>query len=165
MNVKCIFNPGVGLAYYIQNIKTGEQIKASTLTIRDVEQKPHRSPKGTKSENAFFKMKSGTKKKGFIYYIFKNSIQFPQCISDDGVWLFTGKKANGDMLPRIADVLKKNNKEDEESKGSSEVRYKIENIDEDISMSDEKIEEAMNITNEDDFASENLLSILGKDNI
>jgi hypothetical protein len=165
MNVRCLFNPGVGLAYFIQNIKTGEQIKASTLTIRDVEQKPHRSPKGTPASGEFFKMKSGTKKSGFTYYIFKNSIQFPQCISDDGVWLFTGKKANGDILPRIADVLKKNNKEEESSSsGNSEVRYKIEQLD-DISMSDEKIEEAMNITNEDDFSSDSLLSILGKDNI
>lgn len=100
--VRTLYNPGVGMRYNITNVDTGEVIVASTLTVRDVDQKPWRSPKGTENGKEFFKMKIGTKRDGFTYIKFINSIKNEKCLSEDGVWEFNGVRPDGSALPLLS---------------------------------------------------------------
>lgn len=99
--VRTLYNPAVGCRYYIVNRRTGKKFIASTLTVRDKEQKPWRSPKGTPFGQEFFKMKLGSKKEGFEYIIFMNSSMNKECVSDDKKWEFTGESPNGTVIPRL----------------------------------------------------------------
>lgn len=101
--IRTLYNPKVGCSYVVVNVNTGERSQGSTLTIRDHDQKPWRSPKSTPSGEEFFKMKSGTKRGGFVYYKFMNSINNPKCLSEDGVWEFIGLRTNGEVLQRVED--------------------------------------------------------------
>lgn len=104
---RTIYNPKVGCAYKMRNTQTGEILIGSTLTIRDPDQKPWRSPKDTPQGQEFFKMKSGTKREGFTYYKFMNSNQNSQCLSEDGVWEFIGQTAEGYDINKINDQKEK----------------------------------------------------------
>ena len=112
--IRTLYNPGVGMRYNITNTETGEVAVASTLTTRDVDQKPWRSPKGTDTGQEFFKMKLGTKKDGFKYIKFINSIKNERCVSEDGKWEFNGVRPDGSTLPLLSiserDIVVKNKK-------------------------------------------------------
>ena len=84
--IRTLYNPGVGMRYNIRNLVTGLIEIASILTVRDVEQKPWRSPKGTPAGQEFFKMKLGSKKTGFTIIKFMNSVRNDKCVSEDGQW-------------------------------------------------------------------------------
>jgi hypothetical protein len=158
--IRTIYNPGVGIVYKITNRKTGEQIEASTLTTRDAEQKPWRSPRGTKEGEEFFKMKSGTKKSGFTYFKFMNSIKNTECLTHDGEWLFTGLKPNGTVIPKLMDIVKKEKKEEVSEISGNQIRYTVEKIDDTIAMSEENIKEKVESINTDDFSDLGQLSQL-----
>lgn len=120
-SVRTIYNPKVGCQYIIENVQTGERMVASTLTIRDPEQTPWRSPKSTPPGQEFFKMKSGTKRGGFTYYKFMNSIQNVDCISEDGQWKFIGQRPDGEIVPRVIDVCKNKEKDNKSTKAMTAV--------------------------------------------
>lgn len=103
-SIRTLYNPAVGCQYLIKNLETGNIETASTLTIRDVEQKPWRSPKGTPAGEEFFKMKMGKKKTGFTYIKFINSSLCDKCISEDGKWEFLAETPSGKKLPRLSHV-------------------------------------------------------------
>lgn len=164
--IRTIYNPGVGIVYFIKNTKTGEEIEASTLTTRDADQKPWRSPRGTLEGQEFFKMKSGSKKIGFSYYTFMNSIKNDQCLSSDGEWLFTARKPSGNIIQKLVDIIKKEKVASTESEFSgNQIRYKVDKINtESIPMSDESIKEKINSISTDDFsANDQLLELLSKE--
>jgi hypothetical protein len=100
--IRTLYNPGVGMRYNIKNTKTGETQVASTLTVRDVDQKPWRSPKGTPAGQEFFKMKLGSKKEGFSFIKFMNSIKNTKCLSEDGQWEFVGERPDGSTIPLLS---------------------------------------------------------------
>ncbi len=160
--IRVIFNPGVGISYIITNKKTGEKRNISTLSSRDVDQKPWRSPRGTAQGQEFFKAKSGKKKTGFTYYKFMNSIQHPECLSDDGIWLFDGVKTDGTILPRLSEIVKKEKAPVPES-GSNVIRAIVEKVDTSVAMTNEVIKEKVESITVDDFsASEQLLELLSE---
>ncbi len=100
--IRTLYNPGVGMRYNIKNLKTGSVEIASTLTVRDVDQKPWRSPKGTPAGQEFFKMKLGSKKTGFSVMKFMNSVRNDKCISEDGQWEFVGERPDGSVIPLLS---------------------------------------------------------------
>jgi hypothetical protein len=100
--VRTIFSPGVAMVYTIHNLKTGEDHPAATCGVKDVDCKPWRSPKGTAQGKEFFKMKLGSKKKGFEIITFLNSSLHSQCLSEDGEWEFRGLRPDGGILPRLS---------------------------------------------------------------
>ncbi len=152
--IRTVFNPGVGIVYIIENTKTGEKIKASTLTTRDVDQKPWRSPRGTSEGQEFFKMKSGNKKKGFSYYKFMNSIKHETCLSEDGNWLFIGLKPDGVIIPKLIEMVKKERTAtDVPEIGSNVVRSRVEKIDTAAPMSSQRIKEKIESISVDDFSA------------
>jgi hypothetical protein len=151
--IRTVYNPGVGISYIIKNSKTGEKIKASTLTTRDADQKPWRSPRGTPEGQEFFKMKSGNKKKGFTYYKFMNSIQHETCLSEDGIWMFTGLKSDGSVIPKISEIVKKERSADLPETGSNVVRSKVEKVDTAAPMSNRHIKEKIESISIDDFSA------------
>jgi hypothetical protein len=159
--IRVAYNPGVGIAYIITNKLTGEKRNVSTLSSRDIEQKPWRSPQGTPHGEEFFKVKSGKKKAGFTYYKFMNSAQLSECLSDDGVWLFSGLKPDGTILPRLDTIIKKEKTVTEVSEGSSNiVRSTVEKVD-NIVMNEEVIKEKVESISVDDFsASEQINELL-----
>ena len=119
--IRTLYNPKVGCAYVLINTSTGERSQGSTLTIRDNDQKPWRSPKSTPQGEEFFKMKSGTKREGFSYYKFMNSIIHPKCLSEDGVWEFIGVRPNGQALTRV----EYNPQDNENDKGDTVVSLNL----------------------------------------
>jgi hypothetical protein len=102
--IRTIYSPGVAMVYIIHNLKTGEDHKASTCGVKDIECKPWRSPKGTPHGKEFFKMKLGNKKNGFQIITFLNSSIYNQCISEDGEWEFKGIRPDGGILQKVAEV-------------------------------------------------------------
>jgi hypothetical protein len=159
--IRTTYNPGVGIVYIIENTKTGEKIKASTLTTRDADQKPWRSPRGTPEGQEFFKMKSGNKKKGFSYYKFMNSIKHETCLSEDGNWLFTGLKPDGTVIPKLTDIVKKERTTTELPEiGSNVVRSKVEKVDTAAPMTTERIKEQIESISVDDFSAADQLQEL-----
>lgn len=100
--VRTLYNPGVGMRYNVKNLKTNEIEVASTLTVRDVDQKPWRSPKGTPAGQEFFKMKMGSKKEGFVILKFMNSVKNSKCLSEDGNWEFIGERPDGSTVPLLS---------------------------------------------------------------
>lgn len=157
--IRTNYNPGVGIVYIIKNTKTGELIKASTLTTRDDDQKPWRSPRSTIEGQEFFKAKSGSKKKGFTYYKFMNSIKNKQCLSEDGLWLFTGLKPDGTTIPKIIDTIKFD-KKSLPTIISNIVRSKVEKIDTVAIMSADHIKEKIDSISMDDFSADDHLQQL-----
>ena len=107
---RTIYNPKVGCKYRIRNVQTGEILIGSTLTIRDPDQKPWRSPKDTPQGHEFFKMKTGTKREGFTYYKFMNSNLNGKCLSEDGQWEFVGQTGDGYDINKVNEL--KNKKEE-----------------------------------------------------
>lgn len=105
--IRTLYNPAVGCRYLIKNTKTGDIESASTLTVRDVDQKPWRSPKGTPAGEEFFKMKIGKKQTGFTYIKFINSALNEKCLSDDGEWEFLAQTPDGKKLPKLTTGKKK----------------------------------------------------------
>lgn len=99
--VRTLYRTAVGVNYIIKNLKTNEEIVATTLNNRDKDRRPWRSPKGTPPGQEFFWMKLGNSKKGFIYIKFMNSSLNDRCLSDDGVWEFIGRRPNGQILPKL----------------------------------------------------------------
>jgi hypothetical protein len=151
------FNPGVGLCYFITEIKTGKQVRAATLCVRDDDQRPWRSSRSCPDKKMWFKMKIGTKRDGFTYIKFMNSNQHSKCLSEDGVYEFTGLKLNGDFLPRLSEIPKKKKVINEETLiNNNQVRYKIENGDNSV-MSSEKIQENVQKSILDDFTNDTQL--------
>lgn len=108
--IRTLYNPAVGCKYLIKNTKTGAIESASTLTVRDVDQKPWRSPKGTPVGEEFFKMKIGKKQTGFTYIKFINSALNEKCLSDDGEWEFMAETPDGKKLPKLTVGQKKSTK-------------------------------------------------------
>jgi len=158
--IRTTYNPGVGIVYKITNTETGEQIEASTFTTRDADQKPWRSPRGTKEGEEFFKMKSGTKKVGFTYYKFMNSVKNNKCLSSDGKWEFTGLKPNGIIIPKLTEIVKKEkSKEETQENSRSEIRYKVEKI-EVPNVIDKKLKEKIESISADDFSNNDQLTQL-----
>ena len=100
--IRTLYNPGVGMRYNIRNTVTGLVEVASTLTVRDVDQKPWRSPKGTPAGQEFFKMKLGSKKTGFSVIKFMNSVRNDKCVSEDGQWEFVGERPDGSVVPLLS---------------------------------------------------------------
>lgn len=161
--IRTTYNPGVGIAYIITNRKNGETVNISTLSSRDVDQKPWRSPRGTPQGEEFFKAKSGKKKTGFTYYKFMNSVQHVECISDDGVWLFTGQKPDGTILTKLTNIIKKEKQAVAPVIGNNTVRSLVESIDSNVVMSDVTIKEKVESISVDDFSSsEQLLELLSE---
>ena len=99
--IRTLYNPSVGCQYLIKNLETNDIVKASTLTVRDSDQKPWRSPKGTPPGQEFFKVKMGRKQTGFTYIKFINSSLYEKCISDDGKWEFLAQTPDGKILPKL----------------------------------------------------------------
>lgn len=161
--IRTIYNPGVGIVYLIENTKTGEKIKASTLTTRDVDQKPWRSPRGTPDGQEFFKMKSGNKKRGFSYYKFMNSVKNEKCLSEDGNWMFTGLKPDGAVIPKLVDIVKKEKTEDTSETSSNVVRNTVERVDESVLMETTDVKEKVESISTDDFmAADQLQELLSE---
>lgn len=166
--IRTIYNPGVGIVYIIENTKTGEMIKVSTLTTRDADQKPCRSPMGTPEGREFFKVKSGSKKNGFTYYKFMNSIKCQTCLSEDGLWRFTGMKPDGVAIPKITDILKKERIAGPAlDSGSNTIKATIEKIDSAPAMPFDIIKEKIEAISVDDFSATDLLQelLLHKENV
>jgi hypothetical protein len=159
--IRTTFNPGVGIAYLIENVKTSIKIKASTLTSRDPDQRPWRSPANTPEGQEFFKMKSGTKKKGFIYYKFMNSNKLEKCLSEDGNWMFSGERTNGTNTKKQSDIKKVEFGDDDCTEITNNIiRSKVEiNVDS-VIMSDRLIKEKIESISVDDFSSTDQLTDL-----
>jgi hypothetical protein len=96
---RILFNPKVGMQYYITDVEKNEELICSTLCARDKDQRPYRTPKGTAPGEEFFKVKIGSKKEGgFTIIKLMNSVSLDKCISDCGKYEFTGRRPNGQHI-------------------------------------------------------------------
>lgn len=163
--IRTTYSPGVGIAYIITNKITGEKKNVSTLSSRDIDQKPWRSPRGTIPGNEFFKAKSGKKKIGFTYFKFMNSNQHPECLSDDGIWLFDGVKLDGTILPKLSEIVRKEKIIIPEISNKS-IRATVEKIDVSIDMTNADIKEKIESISVDDFsADDQLIELLSENSV
>jgi hypothetical protein len=96
------FNPALGVKYLIRNTVSNQLKVARALGIRDMQYAPIRSNKDTPRGKEFFKMMVDDKPVVFI-----NSLNFDECISEDGKWEFIGKRPDGTELQRKKSVAKK----------------------------------------------------------
>jgi hypothetical protein len=104
-----IFNPSLGLRYYVKDLKTGKKVNAKTLSPKSVEHLPIRSNKDTPKGQEFFKMEI----QGEVHK-FMNSIKRERCLSENGRWEFIGLRPNGEKLSKNSDEKKYNKIEDTE---------------------------------------------------
>ena len=91
------FSPPVGCRINLVNSKSGETVVASTLSIRDKTPFKHRTPKGTPKGKEYFYVKIH-EGKGWKYIKMLNSLILPNCISEDGNFLFYGELPSGGSL-------------------------------------------------------------------
>lgn len=96
---RTLYNPGVAMRYVVINTATNEKTYASTLSVRDVTEKPWRTPKGTPKGQEFFKMKMKNSDGEKVIIKFINSVLHEKCLSEDGMWEFTGARPDGGELP------------------------------------------------------------------
>ena len=89
---RTIFNPSLGIKYIVED-RNGNEIVGRTLGPKDKEHIPIRSSITTPKGQEFFKMLIGGK-----VYKFLNSIKLNDCLSDDGKFIFTGRRPNGKTL-------------------------------------------------------------------
>lgn len=144
--IRTLYNPAVGCQYQIKNLKTDTIHVASTLTVRDADQKPWRSPKGTPQGEEFFKMKIGKKQTGFTYIKFINSSLKTDCISDDGEWEFLAITPDGKQLPKLTDGLPARSNSSKIVKPKKVIKQKV--------QKQEKKEDKSVVITEDIFKSE-----------
>jgi hypothetical protein len=91
------FSPPVGCRINLIDATSGNIVIASTLSIRDKTPFKHRTPKGiTKGKEYFYvKVRNGTK---WEFIKMMNSLTLPNCISEDGRFIFKGGLPNGGTL-------------------------------------------------------------------
>jgi hypothetical protein len=89
------YNPSLGIRYFVRNTKTDEKIIGKTLSPKNAEHLPVRSNRDTPHGEEFFKMEID----GNVHK-FMNSIELPNCMSEDGKWEFTGLRPNGKSISR-----------------------------------------------------------------
>ena len=91
------FSPPVGCRINLIEVKSNSVVTASTLSIRDKTPFKHRTPKGTiKGQEYFYiKVRNGLK---WEFVKMLNSLTLPNCISEDGRFIFEGELPNGGAL-------------------------------------------------------------------
>jgi len=91
------FSPPVGCRINLVDAASGCVVTASTLSIRDHTPFKHRTPKGTAKGKEYFyvKMRSGTE---WVFLKMMNSLTLPNCVSEDGKYIFEGDLPNGGKL-------------------------------------------------------------------
>ena len=91
------FSPPVGCRINLLDSTSGKVVTASTLSIRDQTPFKHRTVKGTPRGQEYFYVKifNGIK---WDYIKMMNSLLLPNCISEDGKFIFKGDLPNGGRL-------------------------------------------------------------------
>ncbi|MCS7317613.1 MAG: hypothetical protein NZZ41_04795 [Candidatus Dojkabacteria bacterium] len=84
------FNPSLGVKYYVLDSETNQEVLGKVLGPNDKKYYPIRSKRKCKPGEEFFKMIINNE-----VHVFKNSINFPDCRSENGRYVFIGKRFDG----------------------------------------------------------------------
>lgn len=119
------------------------------MSVRDLCEKPWRTPKGTLKGQEFFKMKMKDSNGDRMVIKFMNSMLHEKCLSADGAWEFTGNRPDGATIPILS------NSRRIISKSLRERRLKVDSVD--VSDTDTVIEHKVNT---EDFCNQEELDRL-----